>query len=708
MIENKHIQILHSRLNLAFKGIENTIKLLNEGATIPFISRYRKELTGSLDEVEVAAISDQYKKLLELEKRKETIINAIEEQGKMTDALMKRILETYDATELEDIYLPYKEKKKTRAMIAIENGLEPLAKKIMQQAYIDVKKEASAYLNDKVQTVEDALGGAKDIIAEWVNENEQARQKVRYLFNKSAVMTTKMIKGKEIEGSKFKDYFDFTEPLSKCPSHRILAARRGEDEGFLRVSITPNEDPLPILESLYVKEHNDCGILIKEAIEDSYKRLMEPSIENEYRNISKEKADKEAIKVFVDNLRQLLLEAPLGQKRVMGIDPGFRTGCKVVCLDNNGDLLHNNTIYPHTAGANNNNAAKDIQHLVHLYAIDAIAVGNGTAGKETVSFLKKISFEDPIDIFMVNESGASIYSASEIAREEFPDYDLTVRGAVSIGRRLMDPLAELIKIDAKSIGVGQYQHDVDQSELRKSLDLTVESCVNKVGVNLNTASKHLLTYISGVGPALAQNIVKYRSEIGKYTSRKQLKKVPRLGEGAYEQCAGFLRIREADNPLDNTAVHPESYHIVEQMAKDLGTDIKSLIKDKELRSKVQLKDYVTTKTGMPTLLDIMAELEKPGLDPRGEASPVEFNDQINTMEDLEIGMVLPGIVTNITKFGAFVNIGVKQDGMVHISHIANKFVKDPADVLQLNQKVTVKVMDIDFERKRIQLSMKDV
>lgn len=708
MIENKHLQILHNRLNLPFKGIENTIKLLNEGATIPFISRYRKELTGSLDEVEVAAIADKYHKLLELEKRKETIINAIEEQGKMTDSLMKRILETYDATELEDIYLPYKKKKKTRAMIAIENGLEPLAKKIMQQAYIDVNKEASAYLNDKVLTIDDALSGAKDIIAEWVNENEQARQKVRYLYNKSAVLVTKMVKGKEVEGSKFKDYFEYSEPLSKCPSHRILAARRGEDEGVLRVSITPNEDPLPVLESLYIKEYNDCGVLVREAIADAYKRLMEPSIENEYRNISKERADKEAIKVFVDNLRQLLLEAPLGQKRVMGIDPGFRTGCKVVCLDNNGDLLHNTTIYPHTAGATNNNSAKDIQHLVHLYAIDAIAVGNGTAGKETVSFLKKISFEDDIDIFMVNESGASIYSASEVAREEFPDYDLTVRGAVSIGRRLMDPLAELIKIDAKSIGVGQYQHDVDQAELRKSLDLTVESCVNKVGVNLNTASKHLLTYISGVGPSLAQNIVNYRTEIGKYTSRKQLKKVPRLGDGAFEQCAGFLRIREAENPLDNTAVHPESYHIVEQMAKDLGTDVKTLIKDRDVRSKIQLKKYVTNKIGMPTLLDIMGELEKPGLDPRGEASPVDFNDQINTMEDLSIGMVLPGIVTNITKFGAFVNIGVKQDGMVHISHIANKFVKDPADVLQLNQKVTVKVMDIDFERKRIQLSMKDV
>ncbi|HMG16587.1 MAG TPA: Tex-like N-terminal domain-containing protein, partial [Saprospiraceae bacterium] len=510
MIENKHLQLLHNRLNLAFKSIENTIKLLNEGATIPFISRYRKELTGSLDEVEVAAIANQYQKLLELEKRKETIINAIDEQGKMTDALMKRILETYDATELEDIYLPYKKKKKTRAMIAIECGLEPLAKKIIQQAYIDVKKEASTYINDKILTIEDALNGAKDIIAEWVNENEQARQKVRYLFNKSAVMSTKMVKGKEIEGSKFKDYFEYSEPLSKCPSHRILAARRGEDEGILRVSITPLEDPFPVLENIYIKEHNDCGMLIKEAIADAYKRLMEPSIENEYRNISKEKADKEAIKVFVDNLRQLLLEAPLGQKRVMGIDPGFRTGCKVVCLDNNGDLLHNTTIYPHTAGVNNNNSSKDIQHLVHLYAIDAIAVGNGTAGKETISFLKKISFEDEIDIFMVNESGASIYSASEVAREEFPDYDLTVRGAVSIGRRLMDPLAELIKIDAKSIGVGQYQHDVDQSELRKSLDLTVESCVNKVGINLNTASKHLLTYISGVGPALAQNIVSYR------------------------------------------------------------------------------------------------------------------------------------------------------------------------------------------------------
>ena len=708
MIETKHLNLIQGKTSLPYKGIENTIKLLNEGATIPFISRYRKELTGSLDEVQVAAIADQYKRLLDLEKRKETIIAAIEEQGKMTEALMKRIVECYDPIELEDIYLPYKKKKKTRAMIAIENGLEPLAKKIMQQDYIDVQNEASKYINDKVPTANDALAGAKDIIAEWVNENELARNKIRYVFSKSAVISTKLVKGKEIEGSKFKDYFEFSESLNKCPSHRILAIRRGEDEGFLRMTISPPDDPLPVLNQLFVKEQNDAGAVVKEAIADAYKRLMEPSIENEFRNLSKEKADQEAIKVFVDNLRQLLLEAPLGQKRVMGIDPGFRTGCKVVCLDSNGDLLHNTTIYPHQPQSDTSKASKDIVYLCELHSIDAIAVGNGTAGKETVSFLMKIGLPSDVQIFMVNESGASIYSASEVAREEFPSHDLTVRGAVSIGRRLMDPLAELIKIDAKSIGVGQYQHDVDQSELRKSLDLTVESCVNKVGVNLNTASKNLLTYISGVGPSLAQNIVKYRSEIGKYTSRQQLKKVPRLGDSAYEQCAGFLRIKDGSNPLDNTAVHPESYHIVEKMAKDLGVDIQTLINDKESRSRIKLQDYVTDKVGMPTLIDIIKELEKPGLDPRGEAIPVEFNDAINTMDDLEIGMVLPGIVTNITRFGAFVDIGVKQDGMVHISMIANKFVKDPADVLQLTQKVNVKVMDIDYERKRIQLSMKDV
>lgn len=708
MTQDIHINLISQTTGIQTRYVSNTVKLLMDGNSIPFISRYRKELTGSLDEVAIGQISKQLDKLQELEKRKLTVIQAIEEQGKMTDALMKRIVNCYDATELEDIYLPYKKKKKTRAMIAVENGLEPLAKLISKQQFIDLDKEATRYLTDKVPTVADALAGARDIIAEWVNENEEARQKIRYLFKKSAVITTSLVKGKENDAQKYKDFFNNSEPLDKCPSHRMLAARRAEAENLIRLSIEPpEEDAYLILEKIFVHESNDAAHQVKLAVRDCYKRLMGPSIETEFRSLSKEKADEEAIRVFTNNLRQLLLEAPLGNKAIMGIDPGFRTGCKVVCIDTNGQLLCHKTIYPHPPQSDTIGAAKDVQHLVSLYRIDAIAIGNGTAGKESFSFVKKINFEHPVEIFMVNESGASIYSASEIAREEFPDQDVTVRGSISIARRLQDPLAELIKIDPKSIGVGQYQHDVDQSELKKSLDQTVINCVNSVGINLNTASKHLLNYVSGVGPVLAKNIVEHRSKINGFTNRKQLLEVPRLGPSAYEQSAGFLRIQNAENPLDNTAVHPESYHVVQKMAKDLATDVKELITNKALRQQIDLKKYVSDKIGLPTLTDILKELEKPGLDPRGEANPVEFKDNINTMEDLEPGMILPGVVTNLTKFGAFVDIGIKQDGLVHISQIANKYIKDPADVLQLSQKVQVKVLEVDIDRKRIHLSIKD-
>jgi len=703
-----HINLITQKTGLPRSSVLNTSKLLSEGNSIPFISRYRKEMTGSLDEVSIELISKQMEKLEDLEKRKLTVIQAIEEQGKMTDLLMKRITLCYDPIELEDIYLPYKKKKKTRAMIAIENGLEPLAILLTEQNYIDTKKEAKRYLNEKVPSAEDALAGARDIIAEWINENEQARQKIRFLFRKSATLSTSLVKGKEAEGQKYKDYFSYTEALEKCPSHRMLAIRRAEDEGILRINIEPEEsEAILILNNIFIKENNDAGQQVMMAIKDSYKRLMEPSIETEFRNLSKEKADLEAIKVFTNNLKQLLLEAPLGNKSILGLDPGFRTGCKVVCLDNTGQLIHNTTIYPHPPQSETTNSAKDLIHLVELYKIEAIAIGNGTAGKESFNFIKKLQFPTSVEIFMVNESGASIYSASEIAREEFPNYDVTVRGSVSIARRLQDPLAELIKIDPKSIGVGQYQHDVDQAELRKSLDQTVINCVNSVGINLNTASKHLLNYVSGVGPVLAKNIIEYRSKIGGFRNRKQLKEVPRLGPNAFEQCAGFLRIHHSDNPLDNTAVHPETYHIVERMAKDLSVDLTELVQNHEIRRRINIQNYITDTVGIPTLKDIVKELEKRGLDPRGEAKPMEFKDNINTMNDLEIGMVMPGVVTNITKFGAFVDIGIKQDGLVHVSRIANKFVKDPADVLQLNQQVNVKVMEIDLDRKRIHLSIKD-
>lgn len=709
MINPKHIEIISLSLKISFKNVENTITLLEEGATIPFISRYRKEVTGSLDEVQVGDIKDQFDKLKEVEKRRESILKSIEEQGKMTDDLRRRILATYNLTELEDIYLPYRQKKRTRASIAREKGLEPLALRILGQKNADDPVYLAAnFLSDEVPTAEEALQGARDIIAELVSENEEARNRVRNFFAKSATVFAKVVKNKENEGVKYKDYYGFEEPLKSIPSHRLLAIRRGEEEGFLRVQIEPPaEEVLDALERQFVTGSGDCSKQVKLAVDDSYDRLLLPSIETEFRNSSKEKADVEAISVFADNLRQLLLAAPLGEKRVLAIDPGFRTGCKVVCMDEFGNLLTNTTIYPHPPQNDEHTALNKLKNLIETYDIEAIAVGNGTAGRETMDLLKHLKTDRIVEYFMVNESGASIYSASEVAREEFPEYDVTVRGAVSIGRRLSDPLAELVKIDAKSIGVGQYQHDVNQKMLKESLDRVVELCVNSVGINLNTASKHLLTYVSGLGPALAQNIVSYRAENGAFKSRDAVKKVPRMGEKAFEQAAGFLRVRDSKNPLDNTAVHPESYHIVTKMAKDLGCDVGELIRNREKRQEIQLKNYITDTVGLPTLKDIMKELEKPGLDPRGKAIPFEFGD-VRSMEDLSVGMVLPGIVTNITKFGAFVDIGVKQDGLVHISQMANKFIKDPTEVVRLTQQVTVKVTEVDLARKRIFLSMKEV
>jgi uncharacterized protein len=689
------------------RQVKNTVELLEEGATIPFISRYRKEHTGSLDEVQITEIRDELNKLKELQKRKEYILKTIDEQDRLTPELKSRIETCLDPVQLEDIYLPYKPKRKTRATLARERGLEPLAKILMKQQEKDVEKAASAFLNEEVETGEDALQGARDIIAEWVNENQRARKTVRYHFDRSAVISSKLLKGKEEEGVKFKDYFEFSEPLKKCPGHRILAMRRGEQEGFLKLSIDPDgQRVLDALEEQYVKSPYEAGQQVAEAVRDAYKRLMHPSIENEYKALYKEKADREAIKVFADNLRQLLLASPLGQKRVMALDPGFRTGCKVVCLDEQGNLLHNETIYPHPPQSDRAGSTRKVSSLVQQYKTEAIAIGNGTASRETERFIRMIRFPHDIEVYVVNESGASIYSASKIARDEFPDYDVTVRGSVSIGRRLMDPLAELVKIDPKSIGVGQYQHDVDQGNLKKSLDEVVESCVNLVGVNVNTASKHLLTYVSGLGPVLAQNMVDYRQEIGGFTSRKQFRKVPRMGEKAFEQCAGFLRIEGADNPLDNSAVHPESYHIVELMARDLGVDLKQLVKDENLVKKINLPNYASGDIGLPTLKDIREELEKPGRDPREQIEVFEFDQGVFSMEDLKPGMELPGIVTNITKFGAFVDVGVKQDGLVHISQLADRFVKDPNDIVKIHQHVKVRVLEVDVPRKRIQLSMK--
>lgn len=708
-MNTKLIQRIADQLNLPFIQVQNTINLLNEGATVPFISRYRKEMTGSLDEVQVGNIKDEQARLEELVKRKETILKTIDEQELLTGELKARIDECFDATELEDIYLPYKPKRKTKASVARERGLEPLAKILMKQQEREVESRAMAFVTGEVESVEEALAGARDIIAEWISENEKARNMVRRAFGAGATIKSKVAKGKEEAGEKYRDYFEWEEPLKRCPSHRLLAMRRGENEGILRISIAPDEtDILERLNRFFVRSENACGEQVKLAVKDSYKRLLSSAIETEFAQASKLKADQEAIQVFAENLRQLLLAAPLGQKRVLAIDPGYRTGCKLVCLDEQGNLLHNETIYPNKPQEETKQSARKITSLVGAYHIDAIAIGNGTASRETEHFIKKLRYDRDIKVFVVSEDGASIYSASKVAREEFPSYDVTVRGAVSIGRRLMDPLAELVKIDPKSIGVGQYQHDVDQKLLKNSLDSVVELAVNKVGVNVNTASKHLLTYISGLGPQLAQNIVDYRKESGAFGSRKELLKVPRMGAKAFEQAAGFLRIPDAKNPLDNSAVHPESYHIAEQMAKDLGCSINDLMKSEDLQQKINLEKYRTEFVGLPTLKDILAELAKPGRDPRKNIKVFEFAEGIFRMEDLHEGMVLPGIVTNITKFGAFVDVGVKQDGLVHISQLANRFVSDPNEVVKLHEHVKVKVTDVDISRKRIQLSLKDV
>lgn len=717
---NQFTERISKALNLPQRGVENTLQLLSSGCTIPFISRYRKELTGGLDEVQIAGISELCGRLSDMSKRKETITKTIEEQGKMTPELSKRIEECWDAAGLEDIYLPYKPKRRTRAQVARERGLEPLAAIIMLQRGQDPENAARRFVIGDVKNVDEAVKGAQDIIAENVNEDEHARQTVRSAFRREAVITSKVVKAKAEtdEAAKYSDYFDFSEPLRRCSSHRMLAMRRGEAEGVLRVSISPDDEGCADrLKSQYVRGRGRCSELVGEAVADAYKRLLKPSIETEFASAAKERADDEAIRVFADNLRQLLLAAPLGQKRVMAVDPGFRTGCKVACLDTQGNLTHHEAIFPDfclqaSKAQHAADAAARVNEMALKYGIEAIAIGNGTASRETEAFVKRLALKQadgkPVPVFVVSEDGASVYSASKIAREEFPDKDVTVRGAVSIGRRLMDPLAELVKLDPKSIGVGQYQHDVDQTKLKRSLDMTVESCVNSVGVNLNTASKHLLTYVSGLGPVLAQNIVDYRKANGAFTRRSQLLKVPRLGHAAYEQCAGFLRIQGAANPLDNTAVHPESYKIVEQMAKDCGCTVAELIADKGKREGIDLRRYVSGTVGMPTLTDIMHELDKPGRDPRGQAEEFSFDDSVRTVDDLREGMVLPGIVTNITNFGAFVDIGVHQDGLVHISQLADRYVSDPAAVVKLHQHVKVRVVEVDRKRNRISLSMKGV
>ncbi|WP_440440482.1 Tex family protein [Phocaeicola plebeius] len=703
-------QMIAAELKLPAHRIANTLKLLQGGATIPFISRYRKEATGGLDEVQIGDIQTRYEKLCELSKRKETVLSTIEEQGKLTPELKARISACWNTTELEDIYLPFKPKRKTRAEAARAKGLEPLALLLMMQKENNLAAKVRNFVKGEVKDEEDALKGARDILAEQISEDERSRNLMRNQFQRQALIQSKVVKGKEAEeaSAKYRDYFDFCEPLKKCSSHRLLALRRGESEGVLKVTIFPEDEDMcnERLQRLFVRANNECAHQVEEALTDAYKRLLKPAIETEFAALSKEKADEEAIRVFAENLRQLLLAPPLGQKRVMGIDPGFRTGCKVVCLDAQGTLLHNETIYPHPPKSEYAQAARKIVKLVEQYKIEAIAIGNGTASRETEQFVTSQRYDREVQVFVVSEDGASIYSASKTAREEFPDYDVTVRGAVSIGRRLMDPLAELVKIDAKSIGVGQYQHDVDQTKLKASLDQTVESCVNLVGVNVNTASKHLLTYVSGLGPTLAQNIVDYRTENSPFESRRQLLKVPRMGAKAYEQCAGFLRIPQAKNPLDNSAVHPESYPIVEQMAKDLNCTVADLIKNKELRSKIDLKKYVTDTVGLPTLTDILQELDKPGRDPRQKIQVFEFDKNVRTLDDLQEGMELPGIVTNITNFGCFVDIGIKENGLVHVSQLADRFVSNPADVVRIHQHVRVKVMSIDHERKRIQLTMK--
>jgi len=705
-VPSVYLKIISGHLSLSEKQVRNTIQLLDQGATIPFISRYRKEMTEGLDEVQISSIKEHYEKLRELTKRKETVLKTIDEQEKLTPELKERIDKCWDATELEDIYLPYKPKRRTRAEIAREKGLEPLAKMLMKQNSGDVMRLAVPFVNDKVENVEDALAGVRDIIAEWVNESEASRNSIRNIFRNEAVISSKLVKGKEEEAQKYRDYFDFSEKLSRCSSHRLLAIRRGESEGFLRVDITPEEEHcLDRLDRIFLKTDNESSGQVADAVKDAYKRLLKPSIETEFAAESKAKADTEAIRVFAENLKQLLLSPPLGQKRVLAIDPGFRTGCKIVCLDAQGNLLHNETIYPHPPHNDTGTAMRKVQKMVEAYRIEAISIGNGTASRETEQFIRQIRFDREVKVFVVSESGASVYSASKTARDEFPDYDVTVRGAVSIGRRLMDPLAELVKIDPKSIGVGQYQHDVDQGQLKKSLDQTVENAVNRVGVNLNTASKHLLTYISGLGPQLAQNIVDYRAQNGAFTNRKQLMKVPKMGAKTFEQSAGFLRITKGENPLDDSAVHPESYHIVEKMAKDLQLSVKELIGNKESVKKIDLKQYVTDITGLPTLTDIAQELEKPGRDPRNSIKVFEFDADIKTINDLKINSELPGIVTNITNFGVFVDIGIKENGLIHVSQLADKFVSNPADVVSVHQHVMVRILEVDFTRKRIALKL---
>lgn len=708
-MDQKIIEIIARELKVTVTQAGNTIGLLNEGATIPFISRYRKERTGSLDEVQVLQIKELKEKYTDLEKRKETILKTIDEQGQLTSALQERIINCYDPAELEDIYLPYKPKRRTKATIAREKGLEPLAGIIMKQNERYPDQQAEKFLNDDVSSVEEALSGASDIIAEWINENEKARNIVRRAFEREAVISSKVIKGKEEEAAKYRDYFDWNEPLKKCPSHRLLAMRRGEKEGYLRVSVRPGEEtPLEHLNRFFVKGNTESSRLVALAVTDSYKRLIAPSMETEFSAKAKEKADEEAIGVFAENLRQLLLAPPLGQKRILAIDPGYRTGCKVVCLDDQGNLIHNETIYPHQPQNDRKMAAKKLTSMVEMYQIDAIAIGNGTASRETESFVKNLRYNREVRVFVVSEDGASVYSASPLARQEFPQYDVTVRGAVSIGRRLMDPLAELVKIDPKSIGVGQYQHDVDQKKLKNTLDSVVELSVNAVGVNLNTASQHLLTYVSGLGMQLAQNIVEYRKEKGAFNSRDELKKVPRMGPKAFEQAAGFLRIPEGSNPLDNSAVHPESYHIVRKMAADLQCPVEELVRNEEQVAKINPEKYITEETGLPTLNDILSELLKPGRDPRKPIQVFEFAEGIFSIKDLKEGMILPGIVNNITRFGAFVDIGIKQAGLIHISELADQFVSNPNDIVKLHQHLKVKVKEVDTQRNRIQLSLKQV
>jgi len=707
----KYVIQIAEELQISTEQVRNTITLLEGGATIPFISRYRKEMTGSLDEVSIAQIRDILERLKDLDKRRDTILKTIEEQGNLTDELREQLLNSKTMAELEDLYLPYKPKRRTRADMAKEKGLEPLAKMVMSQPQFDPLIKASDFVNEDngVDSAEDALAGARDIIAEWINEHKYGRSRIRKLFFREAFIYSSVVKGKEMDGLNYKTYYEWSEKAMQSPSHRYLAMVRGESEGFLKITIEPEEEKaLSVLEDIFIKNDSECALQVNTAIRDSYKRLLKPSMETEVRAAAKEKADDYAINVFVDNLRQLLLSPPLGQKNVLAIDPGFRTGCKVVCLDRQGKLMHNETIYPHPPESEVKQSVKKIISLIDAYKIEAIAIGNGTAGRETERFIKSIRFPKEVIAVMVNESGASVYSASKIARDEFPEYDVTVRGSVSIGRRLMDPLAELVKIDPKSIGVGQYQHDVNQTALQKSLEDTVISCVNQVGVEVNTASKQLLSFVSGLGPALAQNMVDYREENGAFRSREEFKKVKRFGGKAFEQAAGFLRISDAENPLDESAVHPESYKLVEQMARTVKSDVNSLIGEEKLRKMIDLREFVTETTGMPTLTDIMEELAKPGRDPRKTFDLFEFAKGVNSIEDVKQDMVLPGIVTNITAFGAFVDIGVHQDGLVHISQMADRYISDPRQVVDLNQKVMVKVLDVDINRRRISLSMKNV